>query len=125
MICAAIFLLHIGAGAQEAGRIEGKIHTKTNEPLTGVTLKLSELNKSTISDSSGHFSFQNVGAGKYTILVSYLDQLLTSRSFSFTAIDVLNLDLEVKQITAAIEDCFIRFMGENDVNAPNVNEKLQ
>ena len=34
-------------------------------------------------------------------------------------------NFEVKQITPGIEDCFIRFMRDNDVNAPNLTEKLQ
>ena len=34
-------------------------------------------------------------------------------------------NFEVKKITPAIEDCFIRLMRENDVNAPDLNEKLR
>jgi ABC-2 type transport system ATP-binding protein len=34
-------------------------------------------------------------------------------------------NFEVKQITPSIEDCFIRLMREEDVTAPDLNEKLQ
>ncbi len=50
--------------------IEGTV-ARGDRPFTGVTVRLTPSDQTTQTDSSGHFSFQNVDSGHYTIVVNF------------------------------------------------------
>ena len=47
-------------------------HADTKEPLNAATISIAALNKNIVTDSTGEASFQNLPAGKYKLLVSYV-----------------------------------------------------
>jgi len=52
--------------------IKGKISDSENKPLTGATIFLPELNKSTISNQNGEYIINNLPNGKIKIQVSFI-----------------------------------------------------
>ena len=53
--------------AQESGIIEGKILSADGFPLKGIAIKLGKVSKTTETNSSGEFTFNNFPAGYHTI----------------------------------------------------------
>lgn len=58
------------------------IHADTKEPLGAATVTIVSLNKNTVTDSSGAANFQNLPAGKYKLLISYVG--FTGREMNVT-----------------------------------------
>ncbi len=58
--------------AQSDFKIQGTITDESNEPLTGVTLKLVPSDLYRITDLQGHFLFPAVKSGQYTLTASYV-----------------------------------------------------
>ncbi|RZK79531.1 MAG: SusC/RagA family TonB-linked outer membrane protein, partial [Pedobacter sp.] len=59
------------SAAKQVGNINGRITDELGEPLPGATIKVLEMNSSVSSDNNGVFSI-GVGAGTYTLEISYL-----------------------------------------------------
>ncbi|HET7378956.1 MAG TPA: TonB-dependent receptor [Gaiellales bacterium] len=52
--------------------ITGHVVDTAHHGIAGVTVSLVELHRSTTSDSSGHFSFGEIGAGRFTLVASLI-----------------------------------------------------
>lgn len=63
MICFAGF----AKDEAHTGTVRGVVKTSDNEPVSGVTIKLTGINKNTITDGSGKYFFGEVRRG--TILL--------------------------------------------------------
>jgi len=63
--------------AQSTGRVSGVVTMQeTGDPLHGANILLVELNRSTLSDDDGGYSFDRLPAGRYHV-VAHLDSLFT------------------------------------------------
>lgn len=63
----------MSASAVYAGDVSGEVRTKNSGvALEGAVIKIEELNRRAVAGSDGTFRFQNVPAGDYTIVVSYI-----------------------------------------------------
>ena len=51
------------------GSISGSISSVENEPLELVSISIVELNKSTLTDIKGNFSFSNIVPGNYIVRI--------------------------------------------------------
>jgi outer membrane receptor for ferrienterochelin and colicins len=63
-------LLLLGAGlafAQGSGRVEGKVTRQDGTGLGGVSVRITELDQSVLTDSSGAYVFEGVPPGTYTL----------------------------------------------------------
>ncbi|MBC8051777.1 MAG: TonB-dependent receptor [Sphingobacteriaceae bacterium] len=58
--------------AQGTGKIAGKLSDKSGEALIGVSVKLSEMNKGTMTDVEGRYNLSGLLAGTYTLQFSYV-----------------------------------------------------
>lgn len=66
-------LLSLAAGAANAGDLRGAVvDANTGQRLAGASVRLSENGRVGASDSGGAFSFQNVPAGDYTLIVDFV-----------------------------------------------------
>ncbi|MDL2241433.1 TonB-dependent receptor [Bacteroidales bacterium OttesenSCG-928-L03] len=69
-----LFLLLLITGipviAQQANVQGVTLNATTNEPVSGITVQLKELNRETSTDASGAFYFENVPSGTQTIILS-------------------------------------------------------
>jgi len=65
---------NVSAGqGQGTGGLKGRIvEFETSQPLPGASVYIVELNKATVSDSSGYYRFTGVRAGKYALKVSFV-----------------------------------------------------
>ncbi len=64
-------ILSINADSQiVTGRISGQIKTKDGKPESGITIIIKELNRITISNESGNYSFNNIKPGSYHVCIS-------------------------------------------------------
>ena len=67
-----MLLLPFAAGTVWAGQLNGRISDGSGEfGLGGATVKVVELNRSTVSDDTGRYRFGDLPAGQYTLVVSY------------------------------------------------------
>lgn len=58
---------------QGTGGLKGRIvEFETSQPLPGASVQIQELNKGTISDSTGYYRFTGIPAGRYTLKVSFV-----------------------------------------------------
>lgn len=58
--------------AQNKYAISGKVLTPKNQPLTGASIAIHELQRGTIADENGYFEFKNIPKGEYHLHISYL-----------------------------------------------------
>lgn len=59
----------ISVSAQTTGEISGRITTVDGQPVEMVSISFKEIRKQTLTDLDGKFSFKNIPAGNYTLLV--------------------------------------------------------
>jgi iron complex outermembrane receptor protein len=80
ILVVALGLLLLGAGlalAQETGRIEGRVTRQDGTPLPGVTVSVSDLNRSATTDASGAYVIDGVPPGTYTVAFSLSGDTVT------------------------------------------------
>jgi outer membrane receptor protein involved in Fe transport len=71
-------LVVTGATAQQSGRIEGIVRGDDSNGFASAHVRLRRIDNivgDVVSDSSGHFSFDNVAPGRYSLLFSAEDQM--------------------------------------------------
>ena len=90
------------AAAQNTGSIEGNvILTETGEPLHGAAVLLIELGRTTTSDDEGHYRFDSVPPGRYSLL-AHLDSIFTEDTKAVTVapgiVSTLNFSLELAAV---------------------------
>ncbi len=95
------------ASAAYAGDVSGQVKTKNSGvALEGAVIKIEELNRRAVAGSDGTFRFQNVPAGDYTILVSYIGAEPVMQTVTVT--DGNNrLEFSIPGDSEAIEEIFV------------------
>lgn len=58
--------------AQQNGAIKGTIKTSDGKPAESVTIKITELDRGTTVDDQGHYKFNHVKAGHYTLTATHV-----------------------------------------------------
>lgn len=76
--------------------ITGKITDKSNKPIPGVTIKLVEKNIVQVTDQDGTFEFQDLSAGIYNFITSYIGYDTRQTRF--------NLQKEKTQLNIVLQD---------------------
>ncbi|RYG03909.1 MAG: TonB-dependent receptor, partial [Chitinophagaceae bacterium] len=89
--------------AAKLAEIKGKIiDAKTNEPLSGATIYISDLKATTISDAKGEFLIKNIPAkGKFLVEVRYVGFKTASQLVDLTISQNLIFSLESSVIESA------------------------
>ncbi|HEX8576860.1 MAG TPA: TonB-dependent receptor, partial [Flavobacterium sp.] len=83
----------IASFAQSKGSISGKITDERGQPTADVVLLLRETNKTISPDATGSYSFTNLDAGSYTLVVSgigteRIEKVVTVKDGENTRLDV-------------------------------------
>lgn len=103
----------------QTGSISGNI-TFDNNIATGATISLQPQNTKAISDEKGNFRFNNLKAGKYEIVVSFLTAKTYRQHVNLTAQDiVLNIKLETADANLLDE------VSVNDVTSTRASGNLK
>ena len=74
------------------------VHAETKIPLSAATIRIQSINRSVTADSTGIASFQNLPAGKFKMIVSYVGfaEKTVGVTVPFTS-DVLEVELEAEE----------------------------
>lgn len=107
--------------AQSTGRIAGKITDQTTgEPLTGVTVLVSNTTQGAVSDVDGAYLINDVQPGSYTIRFNYLGyqkKEVTQVKVDGTKATVLNLVLGKDTANRLNEIVVTSSFGQQSINA--------
>jgi len=102
---AAMLLLPFAA---QAGDIVGKaVDANNGNFLPGALIRLTDQNRSTRSDRDGNFRFSNLGAGSYTIEVSYLGYDAVSQTVQVPETGNVSARVSVGQEVVDLEEFVI------------------
>ncbi len=78
-------ILNLAVIAQSTGRISGKItDAQTGEPLAGATVSLRNGNANAVTDNQGKFVLNNLKAGRYSVVVSFVGFAESTQSVQVT-----------------------------------------
>lgn len=99
MVC----ILHI-VSAQN--NLTGKVTTPDSLPLPGTTILLTELNKSTVADKNGYYSFSNLPNGKINIQFSFIGYANKIETLIVNGTDI-TLDVTMKQTVIEAEEIVV------------------
>ena len=103
IVCCVILSYHM-VNAQN--KITGKITDQNNEPLTGATIFVPDMNKGTVSDSEGNYELVNLPNGKIKIQFSYVGYTNRLISIELTG-QVSELNVSLKQTTIESEEIVV------------------
>ena len=109
-IAALLFIFSMAAFAQNA-KISGKVtFGGDNLPLHGASVQITQLKQSVSTDTDGNFVFENVPAGRYTILVHIEGFADATRIIDVAAAGSQTLDFQM-QVTGLKEQITITASG--------------
>jgi len=107
--------------AQETGAIKGKIiEWSTKRPIAGATLVIKDVQKTTITDSTGEFKVSNVKPGTYSIAISSIGfQPRTIHDVTVIQNKTSYLETELLEDPSNLDEVVVRkFKGENNPMVP-------
>ena len=82
-----------------------------NEPLTGVTIQITELSMATMTDIDGRYHFENLPPKTVTIQVSYIGHQTIIRKVNLSA--TTNLDFTMHESNAMINEVVVTGIAGN------------
>ncbi len=91
------------AYGQGVGAITGRLLATDGVAQEGLTIKLEESGQTTTSDTTGHFSFVNLAAGKYTLTISGGGFIPQTREVELKVGKTITQDIRLEKITASVD----------------------
>src|SRR5690554_4694482 len=101
-LIASLLLFSLVASAQNTAKISGQVR-HSQGVMEQVSVQLIELAQSTPTDKDGNFAFNNIVAGDYTLLVSYIGYQPLEQKVSLKAGEVVNLSLLLEESTTEMQ----------------------
>jgi len=98
VVALCVLLLLAGSGiaaAQEEGRIEGRVTREDGTGVTGVSVRLDQLDQVVLTDEMGNFYFAHVPPGSYNLTYSLLDYTDTQEGVEVAAGQTATVDRSV------------------------------
>lgn len=93
----AVLVLFSGLCFGQSSSISGIVKGSDGEGLPGVTVQLMDLKLGTVTDHLGHFAFQNLRPGSYTIMASFIGFQQYSRGITIKDKEALNITITLKE----------------------------
>ncbi|NHM05847.1 TonB-dependent receptor [Flavobacterium sp. CYK-4] len=100
----AFVLCFQGVFSQNAS-LSGVVSDGNGNPLSGVNIQLSDLNKSTATDASGRYSFSGLSEQSVTLIASYLGYKTQKKEVSISGATVL--DFKMAEDANLLEDVVV------------------
>lgn len=133
IISAFLFIFSITAVAQ-TGKISGKVTYGSDDTVVhGATVQIVQLKKTVITDETGNYSFENIPAGRYTILVHQEGFADVTKPAVLTASETVALDFQLQiggvkeQVTitasGAEQSTFEAIASVNSVDSNKIMER--
>jgi iron complex outermembrane receptor protein len=102
------------------GLIKGSIYSLDNRPLAGANIFIHELNKGTVSDSTGKYQISNIPDGKFRIQYSYLGYSTEVKTFFFNGsaieINIILRETAIETKEIVVSGGYNATQHENAVN---------
>lgn len=103
ILFALAFFLFLHSEAQNSFSISGNISDEKNQPLSGVTVFLTGRMNITVSDTTGHFSLNNLSSGNYNLVVTMIGRKPLVKEFAVVDKDlILSFELEPQVINLKV-----------------------
>lgn len=98
-------LLLLLAQAAPTGAIRGVVvETRGGAPIGAVAVRLQTTGQTTVTDASGRFAFEGVGAGDHQLLVSAVDFILVRRTIRLRADETVELTIALSEGTGTYSE---------------------
>jgi TonB-dependent receptor len=118
---------HSAAAQEGRGTVAGTVKDSANAVLTGALVELQPVGKRAVSDDQGQFRITDVGAGEYTVLVSYVGLSPFTSTVKVAAGQVATLEavLNVAGVTEQVVVSAERVQGEAEaINIERTNDNI-
>ncbi len=100
------------------GTIKGTITSQNGYPVEGVSIKILELKKTTVTSVTGNYQFNNIPFGKYTLQISFVAIAPQNELFSLdSTFKIANLSL--LQTSTQLQE--VRVTAQQTINEQPVN----
>ncbi|CAD0003681.1 TonB-dependent receptor [Flavobacterium chungangense] len=91
-----IFLCATALAQQNTGTINGTVTTSDDHVGESVTISISELKKTTITDSNGNFTFNKVPTGTYQLQISMMGHQSSTKQAIVTTNEVTTVNFQLE-----------------------------
>jgi outer membrane receptor protein involved in Fe transport len=93
--------------AQGGGSISGKVYDETGQTVPGANVTLEGSGKTVATDANGTYSFTNVAAGTYKVVVSSVGYRTVDKQISLGATENKSQDLYISMETESLKEVVI------------------
>jgi iron complex outermembrane receptor protein len=102
-----IFLMTQLIYAQDGGSLNGTITDENGMPISGATVKIEGLKKGAITDEDGKFVIDNVPAGNYKVVLSFVGFESLSQSVAVQGGKASQLNLKMQESFGQLDEVVI------------------
>ncbi|HTR31307.1 MAG TPA: TonB-dependent receptor, partial [Puia sp.] len=103
VLTAAVVLTSLNHVLAQKGILQGHIQNSKLELLPGLSVSIAPNGPGAITNDDGFYEIRNIDPGTFTLQVSGIGYKLTKENVVVTAGAVTNLDLQVNEVTRALE----------------------
>lgn len=102
LLFGALLFCLFKANAQGPGQINGQLYAEGNLPVEGATIQLKELKSRSTTNHDGHFHFDNLKPGNYTIVVTHSGYQTETRKVTLNG-SQQQIDIHLKSTSIQLE----------------------
>lgn len=118
-----MFMTTVSSVVAQSGRITGKItESGSNDPLIGATVLIEGTSLGVAADLDGNYNLNNVRAGNYTLIFSYIGYETIRMSVTVVAGQTLTLNVELQWRGVVGEEVLITAQARGQLSA--INQQL-
>ncbi|MFT4031409.1 MAG: TonB-dependent siderophore receptor [Siphonobacter sp.] len=120
-----ILLLLLGSAAMaQSGKITGQVLSSDGKPVEHVSLGLKGRPSGTTSDAQGNFTIQNLKAGKYTLIASFIGLKTQEKSVEVQDNETTTISFTLAETSNQLEEVVIK-SSLHPYNAKDVSSSLR
>ncbi|MFC4213403.1 TonB-dependent siderophore receptor [Pedobacter lithocola] len=98
-----ILCLFVGIYCYGQGNLKGKITQNGGMPVSNINITLEKINKTTITDEKGDFSFNSIEAGTYSLKASGVNFVTSKATVKITTSKTTSVNLEITTLDTQLE----------------------
>jgi len=114
--------LSLAATAMKADTLSGSVYDSSNHRyVLGASVTLRELNRTVVTDSAGQYSFRDVAAGRYTLVVDCIGYLPGTQPVAVAGADTPRVDFAISSDAVTLGKFIVE--GEREGAARALQQK--
>lgn len=103
-----IFIISASSVLAENYKISGRVlDAKTNEPLIGVNILITQTKLGTVTDVNGNFILNNLKEGQYNLRFSYLGYSTINKDIVVPSDEVENLEIKLNETSIDLSEVIV------------------